>query len=38
MDFKRRKELEDGFVIHAINQLVQRGIDNAEVQDHGSCL
>lgn len=32
MDFKRRKELEDGFVIHAINQLVQRGIDNAEVR------
>ena len=32
MNPRRRKELEEGFVIHTINQLVQRGIDNSEVR------
>ncbi len=32
MSYKQRKELEDGFVIHAINRLVQRGIDNTDVR------
>ncbi len=32
MSFEKRKELEEGFVIHAINQLVQRGISNSEVR------
>jgi hypothetical protein len=32
MSFKRRKELEEAFVIHAIHQLVQRGMSNSEVR------
>jgi hypothetical protein len=32
MSLKKRKELEEGFVIHAVNQLVQRGISNSEAR------
>jgi hypothetical protein len=32
MNFKRRKELEEGFVIHAVNHLLQKGISNSEAR------